>query len=458
MRCPNCNYTFGNGTICPECGMDAVLYKKTRAAANKLYNKGLAQARINDLSGSVESLNQSIMFNKKNFQARNLLGLVYYEKGHIADALKQWIISSSLNKEDEVAKKYIDSLQKNARTLEKTNDSVRMYNQAIVYLNQNSEDLAIIQLKKAIDFNPKFVEAYNLLSLSYIMSKDIEKAKNCIDTVLAIDINNPTAIYYANEIDYAKSKQLGGGQNSGRALNPGRKINHNSAPFRRVEKPRAVIGKTEIIAFFVGIVCTTAVLLTLIMPAWVDGKDKKISELEAGIAKITNEKSEANSSEGVLAENEKLKAEIEKYKEEAIVNEKLDKINQALALSEDNKNEEAALLIGDLDTTGLDDQSIAKYNSVKEQTYAKASQSFYNSGKSDYLNENYDEASGSLENALKFANGESFVDDSLYYLGKIAQSKGDIEKAKQYYERVINEYPNSNQIKNVRNSLASFES
>ena len=56
-------------------------------------------------------------------------------------------------------------LQKNAREMEKCNDAVRMYNQAITYLKQGSDDLAIIQLKKSIDNNPNFIDAYNLMTL-----------------------------------------------------------------------------------------------------------------------------------------------------------------------------------------------------------------------------------------------------------------------------------------------------
>ena len=43
------------------------------------YNQGLDMAQIRDLSGAVDKLRISLQFNKNNIQARNLLGLVYYE-------------------------------------------------------------------------------------------------------------------------------------------------------------------------------------------------------------------------------------------------------------------------------------------------------------------------------------------------------------------------------------------
>ena len=52
-----------------------------------------------------------------------------------------------------------------------------------------------------------------------------------------------------------------------------------------------------------------------------------------------------------------------------------------------------------------------------------------------------------------FASDEDFIDDAMYYLGKILENKGDITKAKSYYEKIVNQYSSSNQYKNAQNSL-----
>ena len=80
MKCPNCGYIIQQGVVCPNCGVDAFIFKKTRNTSIRLYNKGLEQARVRDLTGAVKSLEQSILFDKNNYIARNLLGLVYHEK------------------------------------------------------------------------------------------------------------------------------------------------------------------------------------------------------------------------------------------------------------------------------------------------------------------------------------------------------------------------------------------
>lgn len=165
MKCPNCGYQISNGCVCLNCGVDVYIYHKTKTASIRLYNKGLQQAKSGDLYGATLSLEQSVLFDKNNYVARNLLGLVYCEKGQIADALKHWIVSASIHKENNPAERYMTILQKNGRTMEKNNDAVRFYNQALDYLRQGSEDLAVIQLKRALDYNKNFVKANNLMAL-----------------------------------------------------------------------------------------------------------------------------------------------------------------------------------------------------------------------------------------------------------------------------------------------------
>ena len=57
--------------------------------SNMYYNEGLEKAGVRDLSGAVVSLRHSLQFNKNNIKARNLLGLVYFEMGEAAAALRE---------------------------------------------------------------------------------------------------------------------------------------------------------------------------------------------------------------------------------------------------------------------------------------------------------------------------------------------------------------------------------
>ena len=77
--------------------------KRNRQVANYFYNLGLEKAKLRDLTGAADYLKKSLRFDKYQIDARNLLGLVYYEQGETADALMQWVISMNLHPEDNPA-------------------------------------------------------------------------------------------------------------------------------------------------------------------------------------------------------------------------------------------------------------------------------------------------------------------------------------------------------------------
>ena len=207
MKCPNCGYFIRQGVVCPNCGVDAFIFRKTRNTSIRLYNKGLDLAKVRDLTGAIKALEQSVLFDKNNYIARNLLGLVHYEKGQIADALKQWIVSASIEKKNNPASRYIETVQKDGRKLEKKNDAIQFYNQAIAYLQQGSDDLALIQLKRALEYNKNFVEACNLMTLCCLQENNIERASYFVQKVLKIDQYNPLALRYARELNIAEKKE-----------------------------------------------------------------------------------------------------------------------------------------------------------------------------------------------------------------------------------------------------------
>ena len=119
----------------------------------------------------------SLKFNKENIDARNLLGLCYYETGEAVSALCEWVISKNLKGEDNIADSYINELQSNKNRLDTINQTIRKYNQSVLYCREDNEDMAIIQLKKVISQNSKFVKAYQLLALLYMKRQEYERAR-----------------------------------------------------------------------------------------------------------------------------------------------------------------------------------------------------------------------------------------------------------------------------------------
>ncbi len=203
MRCIYCGTPLSSIDYCTGCGADVTLLKRIGRISNLLYNEGLEKAQVRDLSGAIACLKRSLKFNKENVAARNLLGLVYFETGEVVSALSEWVISKNLNVPDNVADVYIAKLQSNKNKLDTINQTIRKYNQALLYCRQDNEDMAMIQLKKVLAQNPKFIKAYHLLALLYLKRQDYEKARKLLKKAAYIDTTNTTTLRYLKEVELA---------------------------------------------------------------------------------------------------------------------------------------------------------------------------------------------------------------------------------------------------------------
>ena len=200
MRCYKCDSVLSNNDFCNSCGADVKVYKQIVRLSNAYYNMGLAKAKIRDLTGACELLRRSVKLDKKNTNARNLLGLVYFEMGEAVQAFSEWVISKNLQPDKNLAGDYIKRLQSNPVRMDTINQTIKKYNVALNYAKQGSDDLAVIQLKKVLNANPNLIKGHLLLALLYMKKGDYAKAKKPIMKTLKIDSNNPLAKKYLDEV------------------------------------------------------------------------------------------------------------------------------------------------------------------------------------------------------------------------------------------------------------------
>ena len=168
--------------------------QKCNSISNSLYNVGLDRVRLRDLSSASVLLKRSLSFNKKNIAARNLLGLVYYEMGEVACALVQWVISLNLEPERNDAEFYIDELRRKSGKLETYNYALEKYNMGLKYAQNNNEDLAVLQLRRAVDSNKSFIKARLLLALIYMKHEEYGKSNREVTAILRIEPSNSLAL------------------------------------------------------------------------------------------------------------------------------------------------------------------------------------------------------------------------------------------------------------------------
>lgn len=203
MNCMNCGAFLVDKDLdyCPKCGCNVLIQKKVDYLSRQYYNRGLEKASVRDLSGAIDCLKQSLIYNKHNIQARNLLGLVYFETGEVVAALSEWVISKNLQPSRNLASEYINKLQANSNKLEAINETIRKYNDALNLCREGHEDMAAIRLKKILMQNPKLIKGYHLLALVQMKEGEYNKARRTLRKAARIDKTNTTTLRFLREID-----------------------------------------------------------------------------------------------------------------------------------------------------------------------------------------------------------------------------------------------------------------
>ena len=465
MTCPNCGQKYERGNSCPNCNMDAVLYNGAVRISDALYNKGLAKIKVSDLSGAIDCLSRSISINKNNTHARNLLGLVQYEIGHIGEALKNWVISCGLQRTDNPAKDYIDVIQKGASILERYNDAIRIYNQALKDLRQKSDDMALIKLKQATELNPKFTDALNLLALCYFIQNDKAKAIATAERVLAIDSGNIIALSYYNELS-PSSRPAAHKTNLARKQRSTAHSQEERAviPYKKVvlhERRNVNFHVEGILALVIGVICTIGVMYVLVFPALGRNWTNQIEEARAQL--VSAEQAQEALLEEKNQEISELQDMIDQYSAGAEewarrydALERTFQILNAFDLLQEDRLQEAADALGGIGTEGLAPDIIERANEIRAIAYPPLAHQFYAEGFAVYHDRDFERARGLFERAYRYAQ---HIDDPvlygnlLYYLGWTFSWDIDIDRSIHYFNRLLEEFPDHRYIAYARNRL-----
>lgn len=203
MNCVNCGAFLTDMDLdyCPNCGYNVLIQKKVDYLSKFFYNQGLEKASIRDLSGAIACLKQSLMYDKRNINARNLLGLVYFETGEVVSALSEWVISKNLRPTRNLATEYINKLQANPNRLAAINETIKKYNHALMLCREGHEDMAAIQLRKILTQNSKLIKGYHLLALIQMKNGEWNKARRILRKAARIDKTNTTTLRFLREVD-----------------------------------------------------------------------------------------------------------------------------------------------------------------------------------------------------------------------------------------------------------------
>lgn len=439
--------------------------RKIIRQSNAWYNDGLEKARIRDLSGAIQSLRRSLQYNRDNITARNLLGLVYYGRGEVAEALIEWIISKNLRPKDNIANGYIRSIQRSARELEVINQAVKRYNQCLISCRQNGEDMAIIQLKKVTASHPSFLKAHQLLALLYLHTRQYAQAKQVLTTARKLDTTNETTLRYMHELTQVRGKKSNKQGNKGTKKKKKKKeaIEYRLGnetiiqPAHRMIKELA--GRFTIMNIVLGAAIGAAIVWFLIVPAVDEAKtDKRNKETIEYSQRINAMEAQISALTRTLDSYRADSADSEEAVQTAAVT--ADSYENLMLASEQyhsgNYSEDmVADTLLNINRASLGENGQSEFDSLTADVYPAACSTKYDSGIASLNVANYETA---IESLLQVVRMDESYDDggALLGLGNAYLENGDSETATTYFKRVNELFPDGDNAAEAKEKLEAI--
>lgn len=468
MKCYRCGAELDKkGDVCPGCGTNVVTYRKIVSLSNKFYNDGLEKASVRDMSGAISALRQSLKLDKNNIDARNLLGLVYYETGEVVAALSEWVISKNLKAEDNLADKYMDYVRNSPSQLDTINQTIKKFNIALNYCHQDGLDLAVIQLKKVLSLNPGFIKAHLLLALLYLKNGNYDRAKIEAQKTLKIDSGNVLAKRYLKEADSMLLPGESGKLVSDIASSDSDDvIRYNSGNEMIIQpvKKSAITRTGSIWGIVLGAVLGVAAACFLILPQRIQSinssNQAKITQIseesDAKSAQIVQNEQQIKNLENQIKELETKVTDYEGVDSTSAAMNSLMKATNIYMTNPDDIDAMAEALAG-LDLNAISEdvspEFTALYNSLMSLVGPKLATSYYNSGYEAYKSKDYETAIKNLSKAYQYDNTNV---NTLYYLGNSYYESGDNDNAKTIYDEVVTYFPNTQSAAAAQTKLAEI--
>lgn len=449
MNCPYCGEELKNEVKCDACNKNISFYVKAVKASNLYYNSALNKAKVRDLSSAIQDLKKSIQLNKANYEARNLLGLIYYETGEIVAALTQWVLSKHFNPDNEMAEKYLNDIQSSPTKIDNYNQSFKKFNLALQAAKQGNDDLALIHLKKVVNLNLHFIKAMHLMALIYIKQKQYAKANKILQRAKRIDVSNNTTLRYLEEV---KSNMEEEEEKSSRLKKEN--LYNTLAPV-----DIGIEAKSNWSAFIylvVGIVIGIAVVATLVVPSISQKTQKAYNK------KIIKDSDDQTSNKVQMTKLEDKIDELEKdvdkkQKEIDSYENKMDNLkdyNNLLAASRlyiNGDKEGAALKLAKVNNEDFDQEDAnVLYEYIKDEVYDDVIKDLAEEGRRKCNSGNLEEALVVLKQAYDLTDDDETV---LYFLGRTYQKMGEKDKAKEMFEKQIDKFPNTSRSSTAKKRL-----
>lgn len=411
--------------------------------SNYWYNDGLKRANIRDLSGAILSLRRSLQYNNANVAARNLLGLVYYGRGEVVEALVEWILSKNFQSKDNIANYFIKKVQEVPGELEQVNQAVKKYNQSIEYARQGGDDIAIMQLKKAVAAHPGYVKARQLLAFLYLKNEQYSMARQEIRAAHRLDTTDPVTLRYMHELNQIRKSRTVRIKDKKKedfvSYNLGNETIIQPASGNFKEN----LGLHTVLNILIGLAVGVAVMWFLILPAVSNSRQKTVNKQTASFsdqiatqdAQISALKKELETYRSSDKKNKKSKATAATTQEsyEAVMN----IADHYKAGDMSNADMLAELLKVNKSTLGT--QGKKQFEQITSSLYPTMCQKLFATATANYDVANYDTAISNLDQIMQMDQGYN-DGKAMLLLAQCYEKQNKTDKANTYYQKIVDKY------------------
>jgi tetratricopeptide (TPR) repeat protein len=355
----------------------------------------------------------------------------------------------------------LEEIEKEAGDLpEDTVKAIQLFNKALEDIKSGNEDIAIIQLKKAISLYPSFFEAMNLLGICYYAAGKEDAARSAFKQVIDADDSGLKAMQYLNKMDGLVEQTDSGSVNNKRKSSKSSKGSRSSKEEGLISEwvakglkaeDNSIYGLKYIAGILIGVL-----IMGLIWYMVPTNKSLFTITKEENIIKDPELENQINQLNSRI---EKLEQDLDNKKEEnlklmesfGVYKDWVARLKQAEEIYNEGKYIEAAELMMNQQGTAVPDDLKGTYDSLWDQIRLKAANQYYNDGNKTYNGNTardigvYRTALEQYETAIALIDADSVTyKAALYYqAGKAAARCNELEKAVELFEYVADEFPNS---------------
>ena len=425
---------------------------QNRKISNAYYNLAINRIEENDLYMATFFLKKSLVYNNDNINSRNLLGLIFYRQGDVVEALVQWVLSKKYNSDENIAADYIDDVQNDSNS-QNLFEAIKLYNEAIDNIGNDRNDLAMMQLYKALTLNPNHFKSLVLISVLLLRIKEFLKAGSFLLRAKKIDNGN----FQANMLmDYVLTNTKKSEVKEKRLANiySSKKLESDDLIFTK--KYVKLTTNQKILFISLGLLIGTISYHTIVMPVIRNSIGNAANNNVIRYADLVNEQNKQI--RDITIENEQLKTDYEKasvrlkaYEEQnKLFTSQYETLNEIIRLFDEGYISRASREYIDLDKDSITDETLLSLlNNAKSRIEGLGAKRLCELGTESWNAGNKTQAITYYQLSLGINPNDP---ETMFLLARLYQSLGRNADANPLFDKIIAEHPDSNYSKRSRDA------